>query len=283
MLDSEGMLTPQGDAVADDTAAAPPWHQAKGEPRIVMLTDGAPLSWMTANAVAAHFGPITLIHENSEPKSIFIKRRLRLIGPIAVAGQLAFAVLQKFMKKRSLERLRDIIETHDLDPRPSSIVTAHAVPSVNSEECQAHLRALKPDVVLVHGTRIIKRATLRAVDAPFINFHAGINPAYRGQHGAYWALATGDTANAGATVHLIDEGVDTGDVLYQVRITPDKRDSINTYQYLQAATAIPIFIKAAEDALDGELKVRKINLPSKQWFHPTLWGYVYTGLTRGVW
>ncbi|RUW74254.1 formyl transferase, partial [Mesorhizobium sp. M1E.F.Ca.ET.063.01.1.1] len=25
------------------------------------------------------------------------------------------------------------------------------------------------------------------------------------------------------------------------------------------------------------------NLPSKQWFHPTIWFYLWTGLTKRVW
>ena len=36
-------------------------------------------------------------------------------------------------------------------------------------------------------------------------------------NGGYWALASGDAADFGATVHWSIAGVDTGGVLYQVR------------------------------------------------------------------
>ena len=85
------------------------------------------------------------------------------------------------------------------------------------------------------------------------------------------------------TIHLVDEGVDTGAVLYQAQVTFDPGDTIATYQYVQAATALPLFVRAIEDALAGRLTPRRVDLPSQKWFPPTLWGYLATGLTRGVW
>ena len=155
--------------------------------------------------------------------------------------------------------------------------------SVNSPECRALLARLNPAVVGVYGTRILQPATLASVAASFINYHAGINPKYRGQHPGYWALAEGDAENAGVTIHLVDEGVDTGSVLYQTRVTFAPEDTIASYQHLQAAHAIPLFARAIEDAKAGRLVPRAVDLPSRQYFPPTLWGYLATGLSRGVW
>ncbi len=142
---------------------------------------------------------------------------------------------------------------------------------------------LKPDVVLVIGTRIIGTETLESISVPVINFHSGINPKYCGQAGGYWALACGDPENAGVTVHLVDEGVDTGAVLYQARFTAGPKDNFITYFYIQAAIARPLAIKAVEDALSGKLRPVKVDLPSQQFYHPTLWFYLRTAWTRGVW
>jgi methionyl-tRNA formyltransferase len=149
--------------------------------------------------------------------------------------------------------------------------------------CRAALAMLKPDVVLVIGTRIIGRETLAAITAPVINFHSGINPKYRGQAGGYWALATGDPQNAGVTVHLVDEGVDTGAVLYQERFTATRKDNFITYFYIQAAVVRPLAIRAIEDALSGRLRPVEVDLPSRQFYHPTLWFYLRTAWSRGVW
>jgi hypothetical protein len=60
-------------------------------------------------------------------------------------------------------------------------------------------------------------------------------------------------------------------------------NNIMSYPYYMAAMARPFAVRAVEDALSGRLQPRKSDLPSRQWFHPTLWGYLWTGLTRRVW
>ena len=77
--------------------------------------------------------------------------------------------------------------------------------------------------------------------------------------------------------------LDTGAVLYQSVSQFAPTDNISTYQYRQMADAIPLMIRAADDALAGQLRVQRNALPSKQWFMPTLWGYFRTGLLTGVW
>jgi methionyl-tRNA formyltransferase len=137
--------------------------------------------------------------------------------------------------------------------------------------------------VLVVGTRIISPTVLSSVGAPFINYHDGITPKYRGIHGGYWANAQGDLAKLGVTVHLVDPGIDTGDVLYQARLEPPAKDNYATFPYLQLVAALPLLQRAAQDAIAGSLAPQKADLPSLLWSHPTLWDYVATGLERGAW
>jgi folate-dependent phosphoribosylglycinamide formyltransferase PurN len=251
--------------------------------RIAVLIAGGPLAHMLVNALIDHFGPISVLKEPPEPKLEIVRRRARLVGWSEALGQAAFGLVQKLIARRSAARLAAICDRHGLDPRPDPALAVRDIGSVNSDACRDALRELRPDVVVVYGTRIIKRQTLGSVAAPFINYHAGINPKYRGQNGAYWARSNADPAHAGVTIHLVDEGVDTGDVLYQAcaEFAPD--DNIATYQHRQMAVALPLLVRAIEDALAGHLRPRRVELPSRQWFHPTLWGYVRTGVKQGVW
>ncbi|MDH3660298.1 MAG: formyltransferase family protein, partial [Alphaproteobacteria bacterium] len=104
-----------------------------------------------------------------------------------------------------------------------------------------------------------------------------------GQDPAYWALVEGDAAHAGITIHLVDEGVDTGDVLYQDKVDLSDSGNITSYPHRQVATALPLFRRAIEDAINGRLAPQKVDLPSRKWFPPTLWAYLWNGLSRGVW
>jgi len=249
---------------------------------IVLLTAGGPLAEIIVNGLSERVGPITVIREVPETKAAVIKRRARLLGWPVALGQLAFGVVQRLFVKGD-DRCREIWRHYGLNPTQNRDVVVHNVPSVNSSACHALLAEINPDVVAVYGTRILKAKTLDAVAAPFVNYHAGINPKYRGQHPGYWALASNDPDHAGVTVHLVDQGVDTGRVLYQTRVAFTDADSIATYQHVQAAYALPLFARALQDAIAGRLNCKQVDLPSKQWFPPTLWTYLFNGVTRGVW
>lgn len=273
------LLRPETDPMPLPTVAR---SNARPPVPVVVMTAGGPLAAIVVNGLAARLGPLTVIEEEPEDKLEIIRRRARLLGWTETLGQIAFGLYERLFV-RDEARLAKIWTEHGLDAHPSDTVTRYRVASVNSPRCRTLLAALSPSVVAVYGTRILKPATLSAAKAPFINYHAGINPKYRGQHPGYWALASGDAENAGVTIHLVDEGVDTGSVLYQARVTFSPGDTISTYQHVQAATAIPLFARAIEDALQGRLNPKVVELPSQQFFPPTLWRYLATGLFRGVW
>lgn len=250
---------------------------------VVILTAGGPLAWIVINGLAERIGPIVVIEEAAETKGEILRRRARLLGWLPTLGQAAFGVVERLLV-RNPARLAAIWAEQGLNPVRNPDVQVHRVGSVNSPECHDLLRQLAPKVVAVYGTRILKRATLSAISAPFINYHAGINPKYRGQHPGYWALAMDDSEHAGVTIHLVDEGVDTGGVLYQARVTFGPKDTISTYQHVQAATAVPLLARAIEDARGDRLTPRVVDhLPSGQFFPPTLWTYLANGIIRGVW
>jgi folate-dependent phosphoribosylglycinamide formyltransferase PurN len=265
--------------VASESSGSPAGSAAK----VVVLATGSDLSRIFVRGLRRRFPDLVVLREAPEGKWAITRRRARLLGWPQALGQAAFGVASRLIAKKSAARLAEILKSHELDPTSENIEHWRDIGSVNSPACRQTLSELAPDVVLVYGTRIIRSETLRSVRAPFINYHAGLNPLYRGQHGAYWARTVGDHAHAGLTVHLVDEGVDTGDVLYQAVSEFGPADNITTYQYRQMADAIPLVVRAAEDALAGRLAPKRLELPSRQWFLPTLWGYCATGVSKGVW
>lgn len=250
---------------------------------ITFLTGGGPLYWILANALVDEFGPITIIQEEPEPTRLLLSRRLKRLGLLEVSGQVAFAVVLKMLQKLSQARRERIVSEAGADARKPSTVRWVNVPSVNSTECREALKAVEPKVVIVVGTRIIGSQTLNCVKAPFINYHPGKTPEYRGMNGGYWTLANCDEDNLAVTLHLIDAGVDTGPILYQKTVAMPSGNNISTYHYQLATEAAPIAVAAVRDALNDNLSARSALGTSRQWFHPTLWGYLWTGLTRRVW
>lgn len=79
----------------------------------------------------------------------------------------------------------------------------------------AELRAWGPDLVVSAGfMRILGPGIVAAYRDRIVNTHPALLPAFPGAHAVRDALAAG-VAETGCTVHLVDEGVDTGPVLAQ--------------------------------------------------------------------
>lgn len=251
--------------------------------RVVLLTCEGESGHIAACYLASRFRDLAVIVEQPESRATFLRRRLKRLGALTVAGQVAFTLFQRLQQRLARKRIQSILASLGLDARMPEGIPVARVSSVNAPECIDMLKRLDPAVVLVVGTRIIAGDVLGSVAAPFINYHAGITPKYRGVHGGYWALAEGDRENCGSTVHLVDEGIDSGAILYQARIDPTPDDNFSTYPYLQMVAALPMLAQAAQDAAAGRLVRRESDLPSRLWSHPTIWGYLAIGLGRGVW
>ena len=89
--------------------------------------------------------------------------------------------------------------------------------------------------------------------------------------------------NCGVTVHLVNEGIDTGGIIAQARVTPRREDSFVTYHYLQLAAAIALLSRAIQDALAGTLRTVPPPVgPSRLYSHPTAWEYLVRRATRGI-
>jgi methionyl-tRNA formyltransferase len=250
---------------------------------IVVVTEGGPHIWAIVNALANRFGKITVILETPESKKALLTRRAAKQGWVTVAGQLGTMVLVRLGKRFFASRAAQIAAENGLETDPQPRQAIIEVSSANSPEFLSSIEKLEPAVVLLAGCRLLSQKTLAAMPCPVLNYHAGITPGYRGMNGGYWALATGDAGNFGATVHLVDAGVDTGGVLHQVRGRLGKGDNIALYALRLAALSRDICIQGVDDALEGRLAPAKPDMPSKQWYHPTIWFYVWTGLTKGVW
>jgi len=79
----------------------------------------------------------------------------------------------------------------------------------------AELAAVDPDLVVSAGfMKIVGPAVLEAFGGRLINTHPALLPAFPGAHAVRDALAAGVPVT-GATVHVVDAGVDTGPVLAQ--------------------------------------------------------------------
>ena len=116
---------------------------------------------------------------------------------------------------------RPVGRGQQLKPPPIKQLTLkHNIPVFQPEKVKRHdfiekLKALAPDlaVVVAYG-QIFPRSLLEIPTRGFINVHSSLLPAYRGAAPINWALINGET-ETGVTIMVLDEGMDTGDIILQ--------------------------------------------------------------------
>ena len=222
--------------------------------------------------------PIECVFIEKKPSSIqLLGSRIKKFGLLKVINQIIFqTIIIYFLKISSRSRVKEIINEFKLDNSDIATDKLIHVESVNSTECLNLLQKIKPELIIVNGTRIITKNILNSISCLFINTHAGITPEYRGVHGAYWALVNNDIENCGVTVHKVDTGIDTGDLIKQGKIRVTSKDNFVTYPYLQYGLGIQLLKDTIREIQSHNLSFyKKENVNSQLFSHPSFTQYIY--------
>jgi len=100
-----------------------------------------------------------------------------------------------------------------------------------------HLQAWQVDLVVLAGyMRLVGPVMLEAYHLKMLNIHPALLPAFAGLHAQRQALEYGVKVS-GCTVHLVDEGMDTGPIILQA--------------------AVPVFADDDEDSLSARILVQE--------------------------
>lgn len=91
------------------------------------------------------------------------------------------------------------------------------VGTLSSEHTLGLLIEAEVDTVVVYGTNLIKPPLLGRWPGRMINMHLGLSPYYRGTATNFYPLLNEEPEYVGATIHLIDEGIDSGAILRHAR------------------------------------------------------------------
>ena len=126
-------------------------------------------------------------------------------------------------------------------------ITCRRPDRVNETKFVEYIRALAPDLnISVSYDQILRKEIRQSAPKGFINVHAGKLPLYRGRNPINWAIINNET-EIGLTVHFVDNGIDTGDIIAQQALPLAWEDdyqsvlewddsSLNIYNKIRAIT-----------------------------------------------
>jgi len=146
-------------------------------------------------------------------------------------GTRSLSVGATWLAKRLMRPLRDIVRPRgatsglatDVEQQGGRFVQ---VGDANGEECRKALAALDVDILVLAGAPIVRANILAVPRVGTLNAHQGRLPQYRGMNVIEWAIFEGGTPTV--TVHFVDCGVDTGDIVVREEIGIQPGDSLQS-------------------------------------------------------
>jgi methionyl-tRNA formyltransferase len=119
---------------------------------------------------------------------------------------------------------------------------------------QEALKNLQPDVmVVVAYGQILPKSVLSIPKYGAVNVHASLLPKYRGAAPIAWAILNGEKVT-GVTTMLLDEGMDTGDILLQTEVPIGDDDTCETLHDRLASSGAQLLLETLEKMKVGNIR-----------------------------
>lgn len=142
----------------------------------------------------------------------------------------------------------DALERH---PR----IRLHTVSAINSEESCAWVRDFNPDLGVALGAPILKPVLFTLPRLGTINLHKGRLPDFRGMPPAFWELHDG-AKEVGCTVHKVDVGLDTGDILLEGSVAVDLYSTVGGVKVKLDRLGVELITEAVGRMFDGSAEFK---------------------------
>ncbi len=144
-------------------------------------------------------------------------------------------------------------------PPVKGVAERHQLPVIQPERVRdpdfiQAFRTLAPDmVVLVAFGQILPKEVIQFPPMGCINVHPSLLPKYRGAAPIQWALIRGEK-ETGVTTIMMDEGVDTGDILLQRKTDIEPDENFDRLHDRLALMGAEVLLKTIADVTEGTIQ-----------------------------
>jgi len=120
------------------------------------------------------------------------------------------------------------------------------------------IQVWRPDLVILSGfMKLLPPRVIEALGPNLINTHPAYLPEFPGAHGVRDALAAG-VAETGASVILVDNGVDSGPIIAQRRVPVEPGDTEHTLHERIKPVERELLIQAVLDIANGHINLKEL-------------------------
>lgn len=188
-------------------------------------------------------------------------RLRRYRDPRAVLRQAWSRLALRPYERRRREMEDRLFRPEGREPALPVDVPVHHTSAINGAETTDFLRALAPDLILVNGTQLLREPILSLrpmIRHGIVNLHTGLSPYSRGANCNLYMVLEGHPELVGVTVHHIDPGIDSGDIIRSAQVPMEPDDTFETIDVRSFDLGIDLLLQGARDLVEGRaLRVRQ--------------------------
>ena len=131
-----------------------------------------------------------------------------------------------------------------------------ATSDLNNKKVHSFLDKHKPDCIPFTGGGLIRQSVIDRAGKGVVNCHMGVLPYYRGMDVVQWPICNKDFDNIGMTTHIMDEGVDTGDILSVIKVNSVSHDNLKSLRNSFERLMPQVLVEGCSGLLSGDIKLR---------------------------
>lgn len=142
--------------------------------------------------------------------------------------------------------------------------------NINDDKSLRIIKKENPDLLVsVFFNQILFPKIINIAKKGVLNVHPAYLPDYKGVSPVFWALSN-EEKEIGATVHFINEGIDTGRIIKRKKVKVNNSDTEDSLYWRSMKEGSPLLISAIKEISKGRVKTlpnrggRYFSLPTKE-------------------
>ena len=125
---------------------------------------------------------------------------------------------------------------------------------INERYVARELSSLEPDFIFTFGCSLLKPRIFSIPKNGCINIHTGLVQKFRGVDSSFWALNKEVPEAIGATIHYINKGIDSGNIIFQTRPELNVEDTLEDVFLKTCLDSFEDLAKNSARILSGDVK-----------------------------
>lgn len=239
--------------------------------KIALLAKSGNFSDQTLIHISKHFQIACIVFEFKTKKEE-IKTFIKTQGRIRFAVFLLNTIFKKLKIKKQQFKKFDRIAYCQENNIPYYIVKNH-----NSEENIHILNDVKPDLIVICSSGIISQKIIDIPTIGIISGHPGWLPDFRGWDALRWAILKDGVK--GVTIHFIEKGIDTGDIILQEKICSNNFKNFNQLFNFALKLRLELYNKVIDLINRGEYpRIKQIKKAKSLYKRMSFWNQIGVNL-----